>query len=165
MGVSSERPLSDRLYVPILGNYSSIIEVSFRSLNSDWKLGFLSPHVMFTYPLVQRPSLGRSAQGGALALWKNFPLFYSLAYKPVLCESVNATSLPRAADGGDAARYGGWLQAYWVGRCGLPTSLGFRASGLKTGSKYLACCKTGQRAESLDGMLEVWYQKENRYRN
>jgi len=125
MGVSSERPISDRLCVPILGNYSSITEVTFRSLHSDWKLGSLSPHAKFIYPLAQRPSLGRSARGKALALWKNFPLFYSLAYNPALCESLNATALPRVAGGGDAVTIWGWLQTCWVSRRGLPASLGF----------------------------------------
>jgi len=100
---------------------------------------------MFTYPLVQRPSLGRSARGGALALWKNFPLFYSLAYKPVLFEPVNVTAFPRVADGGGQPRHGG-LATDLLSKSWTASQLWVREIRLKIGRKKLACCETVQRA-------------------
>jgi len=101
---------------------------------------------MFTYPLVQRPSLGRSARGGVLALSKNFPLFYSLAYKPVLFESVNATALVRVADGGDTAATRRVATDVLSKSLWTASQFGVRASRLKTGHRKLAGCKTVQRA-------------------
>lgn len=84
---------------------------------------------------------------GPLVLWKNLPLFYSLAYKPVLFECLQDVTRPWVETGADANTM--WRVATKVLKKPLWTAdkgtILYQGIELITSRKEMASCKILER--------------------